>query len=43
MKEYGMGDESSIKEIIAEVDADNVSGRYNSNFCNLYYNNSIGQ
>ncbi|KAB5560414.1 hypothetical protein DKX38_005371 [Salix brachista] len=34
MKEYGMGDESSIKEIIAEVDADNVSGRHNLNFCN---------
>ncbi|KAJ6367480.1 hypothetical protein OIU78_000106 [Salix suchowensis] len=28
MKEYGMGDESSIKEIIAEVDADN-DGRIN--------------
>ncbi|KAB5533669.1 hypothetical protein DKX38_016755 [Salix brachista] len=28
MKEYGMGDEVTIKEIIAEVDADNVSGRW---------------
>lgn len=26
MKEYGMGDEATIKEIIAEVDTDNVSG-----------------
>lgn len=25
MKEYGMGDEATIKEIIAEVDTDNVS------------------
>lgn len=25
MKEYGMGDEASIKEIISEVDTDNVS------------------
>lgn len=25
MKEYGMGDETSIKEVIAEVDTDNVS------------------
>lgn len=25
MKEYGMGDEDSIKEIINEVDTDNVS------------------
>lgn len=25
MKEYGIGDEASIKEIIAEVDTDNVS------------------
>lgn len=25
MKKYGMGDEGSIKEIISEVDADNVS------------------
>lgn len=25
MQEYGMGDASTIKEIIAEVDADNVS------------------
>lgn len=25
MKEYGMGDEASIKEVIAEVDTDNVS------------------
>ncbi|KAJ6999502.1 calcium-dependent protein kinase 2-like isoform X1 [Populus alba x Populus x berolinensis] len=33
MKEYGMGDESSIKEIIAEVDADN-DGRINyEEFC----------
>lgn len=26
MKEYGMGDEATIKEIISEVDTDNVSG-----------------
>lgn len=25
MKDYGMGDEGSIKEIISEVDTDNVS------------------
>jgi len=25
MKEYGMGDEDTIKEIISEVDTDNVS------------------
>lgn len=25
MKEYGMGDQASIKEVIAEVDTDNVS------------------
>jgi len=25
MKEYGMGDEASIKEVISEVDTDNVS------------------
>lgn len=25
MKDYGMGDEASIKEIISEVDTDNVS------------------
>jgi len=25
MKEYGMGDEATIKEIITEVDTDNVS------------------
>lgn len=25
MKEYGMGDDDTIKEIIAEVDTDNVS------------------
>ena len=24
MKEYGMGDEASIKEVISEVDTDNV-------------------
>ena len=25
MKEYGMGDDETIREIISEVDADNVS------------------
>ena len=25
MKDYGMGDEETIREIISEVDADNVS------------------
>lgn len=25
MKEYGMGDEATIKDIISEVDTDNVS------------------
>lgn len=25
MKEYGMGDEATIREIISEVDTDNVS------------------
>lgn len=25
MKDYGMGDEASIREIISEVDTDNVS------------------
>lgn len=25
MKEYGMGDDATIKEIISEVDTDNVS------------------
>lgn len=25
MKEYGMGDEESIREVISEVDTDNVS------------------
>jgi hypothetical protein len=25
MKEYGMGDEDTIREIISEVDTDNVS------------------
>ena len=25
MKEYGMGDEATIKDIISEVDSDNVS------------------
>lgn len=34
MKEYGMGDEASIKEIISEVDTDNVS------FFNLSIQNS---
>lgn len=30
MKEYGMGDEATIKDIIAEVDTDHVSSfRYN--------------
>ncbi|KAI5570107.1 hypothetical protein BDE02_11G003900 [Populus trichocarpa] len=33
MKEYGMGDEATIKEIIAEVDADN-DGKINyEEFC----------
>jgi hypothetical protein len=41
MKEYGMGDEATIKEIIAEVDADNVSGR-NSSSCDSYNNDIIG-
>ncbi|KAG5246739.1 calcium-dependent protein [Salix suchowensis] len=39
MKEYGMGDESSIKEIIAEVDADN-DGRINHEFWAMISGNS---
>jgi calcium-dependent protein kinase len=28
MKEYGMGDDDTIREIISEVDTDNVSHLY---------------
>lgn len=28
MKKYGMGDEATIKDIIAEVDTDNVSSSW---------------
>lgn len=28
MKDYGMGDEASIREIISEVDTDNVSFKF---------------
>ncbi|KAJ0450265.1 putative non-specific serine/threonine protein kinase [Helianthus annuus] len=35
MKQYGMGDESTIKDIISEVDTDN-DGRINyEEFCNM--------
>ena len=36
-----MGDEATIKDIIAEVDADNVSG-CNSSSCESYNNDVIG-
>lgn len=37
MKEHGMGDENTIKEIISEVDADNVSYLQLSNFLSIFF------
>lgn len=37
MKEYGMGDEATIKEIISEVDTDNVSGLLGYKYLKLFY------
>lgn len=37
MKEYGMGDEATIREIISEVDTDNVSQHPHNIFEFLHY------
>lgn len=36
MQEHGMGDPATIKEIIAEVDSDNVSLTFNANIMLLF-------